>query len=98
MNHETHAPCNADERYYRTTDLYLATYLYAHGEGLVNVERETSGPHRFVFRNSVEREVFVHEFRHGPEALVDARAFVCALEELQRRAEETNGAVKSIQL
>ena len=78
----------SNERYYRTCDLHLASYLYAHGFWLVNVEPNEVGLPQFVFRNSAEREIFVHEFRHGPEALVDVRAFITALVALQKRADE----------
>ena len=78
----------SNERYYRTCDVYLASYLYAHGFWLVNVEPNEVGLPQFVFRNSAERDIFVHEFRHGPEALVDVRAFITALVALQKWADE----------
>ena len=78
----------SNERYYRTCDVYLASYLYAHGFWLVNVEPNEVGLPQFVFRNSAERDIFVHEFRHGPEALVDVRTFITALVALQKRADE----------
>ena len=77
----------SDPRYFRTCDLHLASYLYAHGFWLVNVEPNEVGLPQFVFLNSAEREIFVHEFWHGPEALVDVRAFITALVALQKRAD-----------
>ena len=81
---------HADDRYYTTSDLYLAAYLYAHGFWLINVHSDSPGKAQFVFRNGAEREVFVHEFRHGPEALVDARVFVFVVEDLKRRVDEAH--------
>ena len=88
MSTNTSSGRKSDDRYFRTCDLHLASYLYAHGFWLVNVEPNEVGLPQFVFLNSAEREIFVYEFRHGPEALVDVRAFITALVALQKRADE----------
>ncbi len=80
--------CHPDYRYFTTRSLYLAAYLYAHGLWLSNSEKLAGGTYRFVFRDSVERGILVRRFQKSPKALVDARTFAYALEELRRRAKK----------
>ena len=74
-----------DNRYCAFQDLYLAAYLYAHGFELVNVKQNSPGNIQFVFSECAERDVFVQEFQHGPEAPIDARQFVLAIEDLKEK-------------
>ena len=77
-----------DYRYFTTRSLNLAAYLYAHGLWLSNAEKIADGTYRFVFRDTVERQILVRQFQKSPKALVDARTFAYALEELRRRAKQ----------
>ncbi len=77
-----------DNRYCAIGELYLAAYLYAHGFWLVNVKKDASGKVQFVFSECAERDVFVQEFQHGPEAPVDARQFVLAIEDLKEKVHQ----------
>lgn len=79
---------HSDERYYYTPHFYLAAYVYAHGMELVNVDRDSLGKPIFVFRDRTEREELVHEFKYGPEALVDARKFTLAISDLRERVKQ----------
>ena len=82
--HPTHQ--RADSRYHVTGSLYLAAFLYAHGLWLYSAETDADGKFRFVFRDTVECERLVWQFRHAPKALVDARTYMYAIEELKDRA------------
>lgn len=69
-----------------TDSLYLAAYLVAHGLWLSTAETDASGRYRFGFRDAVERRLLVRQFQTAPKALVDARTFMYAVEELKDRA------------
>lgn len=76
----------SDSRYHVTGSLYLAAFLYAHGLWLYSAETDAEGKCRFVFRDTVECERLVWQFRRAPKALVDARTYMYAIEELKDRA------------
>lgn len=78
-----HTPRPDDNRYFYTSNLYLAAYLALKGLPLVNVEA-SSRVVVFVFRDAPEREEWVNVFKHGPDAPVDARRFTMAIKDLQR--------------
>ena len=87
MSRDTHhVPSRAHTRYYVTGSLYLAAFLYAQGLWLHNAESDETGKHRFVFRDDVQCERFVWQFQRAPVAMVDARTYMHALEELKDRA------------
>lgn len=79
-----------DSRHWLTRSFYLAAYLYAQGTELVNVEKNSSGNYVFAFRDAPELDELAHEFEYGPDAIVDARKYVQALEELQFQKEEAD--------
>ena len=85
----------SDGRYYHAYYLYVAAYLYAHGLELVNVERYAPEKYVFVFRDAPEREELARQFEYGPQALIDARNLVTALEELKFQQEEADRAVEA---
>lgn len=89
-----HPDSYSDSRYFYTSSLYLAAFLYAHDLWVSSAEKESSGQYRFAFRETPEREHLVRLFKQGAKAMVDARAFVYALEELQRRARVIRRMVK----
>jgi len=79
---------NQDNRYFRTSSFYLATFLFVKGLELANIDK-TDNPKRahFVFIDSPEREVLLESFNFGkensPEVMVDARKFVMAIKMLK---------------
>ena len=73
-------------RYYVADALYLGAFLYAHGLWLHNAESDETGKHRFVFRDDVQCERLVWQFRRAPKAMVDARTYMYAIEELSDRS------------
>ena len=75
-----------DTRYYVTDSIYLGAFLYAHGLRLSNAETDVSGKPRFVFRDTVDCDKLVWQFRYAPKAMVDARTYMHAVEELKDRA------------
>lgn len=76
-----------DERYFRLTSFYTAAFLFAKGLELVNIDRTDPKRSQFVFKDSLERELFVHNFNFAPEdspeAMIDARKFVMAIKMLK---------------
>lgn len=76
------------DKYFRTTSFYVATFLFAKGLELVDIDR-TADPKRarFVFINSPERELWLESFNFGkentPEVMIDARKFVMAIKTLK---------------
>lgn len=78
--------CSSDGRHFYTDSLYLAAFLHARGLWLSRAETDACGRHRFAFRESGERETLVRQFRQGPKAMVDARTFARAVEEMKDRA------------
>ena len=75
-------PPRPDDRYYYTSNLYLAAYLAMKGLPLVNVEA-ASRTIVYTFRDAPEREGWVDTFKNGPQALVDARRFTMTIKDLQ---------------
>ena len=73
-------------RYYVTDSLYLAAFLFAQGLWLHNAESDEKGKHRFVFRDDVQCERLVWQFQRAPVAMVDARTYMYAIEELKDRS------------
>ncbi len=73
---------NYDEKYYRTTSFYLASFLFAKGIELVNLDRTNPRRCVFIFLNSPETESLVSFFNfakdESPEISVDARKFIFA--------------------
>ena len=76
------------DRYYRTTNFYVAVFLFAKGLELVNIDKITD-PKRaqFVFKDTPDREDLVENFNFAkedaPEVIVDARKFVAAIKNLK---------------
>lgn len=78
----------SDNRYFRTTNLYTACWLYAKGFELANIDK-TADPKRaqFVFPNSPELEAAVHIFLYSldssPELLINARKLFTSMKQLK---------------
>lgn len=76
------------DRYYRTNQFNVAAFLFAKGFEIAGVDK-TINPRRadFIFPNSVELEIAVHEFNFAkdssPEILVNARTLFSAIKQLK---------------
>ena len=80
---EKHYHNKKDYRYYRTTNLYLAAYLYTNNLPLVNIDKTDLKNCTFVFEDSSQRENLVSMFMFGKGAPVDARLYSEAIRELK---------------
>jgi hypothetical protein len=83
------------DRYFRTKNFYLASFLYAKGAVLTNIDRITD-PKRaeFVFAESPSIFVWLEVFNFGkennPEALIDGRKLIQAIKELKDKLYSSN--------
>lgn len=79
---------NEDDRYYKTSSFYLASFLFAKDLELVGI-KDTSNPRKkeFVFRDSPERERLLQCYNfapeNSPEVKIDVRKFVFAIKTLK---------------
>lgn len=79
---------HADDRYFRTSSFYVAAFLFARDQTLVNIDK-TIDPKRaqFVFLDSPELELLLQNFNYAQEGsaetMVDARKFVTAIKMLK---------------
>lgn len=79
-----------NEKYYKTTSFYLASFLFASGCELVNIDK-TTNPRRssFVFANRPELQDHIQQYNYSPEGAsevqVDARKFVVAIKTLKEK-------------
>jgi len=71
------------DRYWRTSDLFLAAYLFGRGAIIAGVQARD---HRavFAFIDSMERQNWHDEFRSGIP-MIDARIYIFAMQILRRR-------------
>lgn len=75
-----------DQRYWRTSDPYLAAFLFARGAIIVGIQA-CPGKMTFSFQDSGDRERWCDEYR-ARRASVNVRIYVAALEMLRRNAVE----------
>lgn len=77
------------DRYFRTSNLYAAAFLFAKGLSLVNIDKTSPRKAQFVFEDSPERELLIQQYNFAPrdskDCLVDARQFIFALKTLKER-------------
>lgn len=78
----------SDDRYFRTSNFYLASFLFAKGLELVNIDRVSHSKRAyFVFADKSEREEWIQAFNFGQEnsteASVDARKLITAIKMLK---------------
>lgn len=76
------------DKYFKTTSFYLASFLFAKGLELVNIDRTADLKRKeFVFLDSPDRELWLESFNFGkennPEVMIDARKFVMAIKMLK---------------
>jgi len=73
-------------KYWKTTDLYLAAFLFGKGAVIVGIDAvETRAT--FTFIDSLSRQSWQDEFRSG-RPLIDARVYVIAINTLKHKALE----------
>ncbi len=81
---------NKNNRYYTTSNFYLASFLFSKGLELAGIDKITN-PKRasFIFVDNPAREEFVDRFNFAKEndvaVLIDARKFVVAQKTLKDR-------------
>ena len=68
------------DKYWKTSDIYLAAFLYARGAIIVGVER-IEGKSMYSFVDSEDRRLWHTEYHTG-NPLVDVRIYVYALRDL----------------
>jgi len=79
-----------EDKYYRTTSFQTATFLYAKGRELVNIDKlENQKRATFVFLGSPYVEELAHEFSFAKEdseiVMVDARKLAYAMKALKEK-------------
>lgn len=82
-------------RYFRTTNFNLASFLFAKGIELANIDRLDSQKRQtFVFVDKPEIEELVHEFDYAKEdaeiVMVDARKLIYATKQLKEKLYQNN--------
>ena len=79
---------DSSDRYFRTNQFNIAAFLFAKGFELAGIDK-TTNPRRaeFIFANSLELELAVHEFNFAkdssPEILVNARTLFSSIKQLK---------------
>lgn len=81
---------NGQSKYYSTSSFHLASFIYARGLELVNIDKtESSSRAQFVFADSPERELLVQAFNFAkvddPSVMVDVRQFAMATRFLKEK-------------
>ena len=75
------------DKYFRTTNFYLASFLFAKGLELVNIDKADPKRCVFVFFDTSEREMLVEVFNFAPEnhteVMTDARKLIYASKRLK---------------
>jgi len=82
-------------KYFRTTNFNLASFLFAKGQELVNIDRlENQKRATFVFIENLQIEELVHEFDFAQEnnevVMVDARKLIYATKQLKEKLYQNN--------
>ena len=72
-----------NDKYFRTSDFYLAAYLFARGAIITGINVDT-GRAVFAFLDSMELDDWYEEFRFG-KPLIDARFLICSISVLQKK-------------
>jgi hypothetical protein len=75
----------ADDRYFRTRNLHLATVLFSRGFALVNVDRTDPANCEFVFRRSYDLEDMIDRFNSKKPIYVDARKLIYSWKTLRAK-------------
>ena len=74
-------------KYFKTNNFYLASFLFAKNLELVNIDRTDPQKCIFVFADAPERELLLRAFNFGkqndPEVMADARTLILAIKTLK---------------
>ena len=80
-------------KYFRTQNFYLASFLFAKGMELAGIDRADPKKCIFVFSDTPLRELLVGVFNFGkendPEAMIDSRKIILAVRTLKDRLYQT---------
>ncbi len=81
--------------YFRTANFNLASFLFAKGIELANIDRlDNQKRQTFVFVENPQIEELIHEFsfaqENGEEVMVDARKLIYAIKQLKEKLYQTN--------
>ena len=79
-----------ENKYFKTSNFYLAAFLFAKGLELVNIDRVSDSKRKyFVFIDSPERELSSWIFDFGkeddPKVMADARKMIAAIKTLKEK-------------
>ncbi|MEK7539570.1 MAG: DUF5659 domain-containing protein [Patescibacteria group bacterium] len=83
------------ERYFKTTNFNLASFLFVKGIELANIDRlDNQKRQTFVFVENPQTEELIHEFDYAKEndeiVMVDARKLIYATKQLKDKLYQTN--------
>ena len=84
-----------NERYYRTQNFNLASFLFTKGIELANIDRfDNQKRQTFVFVENMQIEELAHEFDYAKEndeiVMVDARKLIHATKKLKEKLYQNN--------
>jgi hypothetical protein len=75
------------DKYFRSANFYLSSYLFSKGLTLVNIDHTEPKRAEFVFVDTPEREQLIYQFNFSPhdspDTLVDARSLITAIKTLK---------------
>jgi len=78
---------NNEDKYFKVSTFYVASYLLAKGMELVGINREDPQQCIFIFLDIPEREQYLRSFNFGrennPDVLIDARKLVLSIKKLK---------------
>ena len=80
------------DKNFSTSNFYLATFLFAKGLQLVDIDRSERSRCKFVFLDTAQRQSLVDAFNFGQDndalVLLDARKVISAIKTLKERLYE----------
>lgn len=80
---------NKNKEYFRISNFYTSAFLFSKGLELIDIDRTDPKRSQFVFLDTPERELLIHNFNFAkedsPEVLVDSRKFIVAIKTLKDR-------------
>ena len=86
---------NNTNKYFKTSNYNLATFLFAKGVELANIDRlDNQKRATFVFVENTQIEELVHEFDYAKEndeiVMVDSRKLIYATKQLKEKLYQNN--------
>ena len=78
-----------NDKYFRSSSLYISAFLFAKDLILVNVDKTSPSKCVFVFIDTPDREYLLNQFNfapdNSPDCLVDVRKFILAVKTLKEK-------------